>query len=231
MPRLRQAFEPRRTVNTITVEIPILDSMSPKLTRPELDAVVRRYLRVPFGYLSLQRAGIPYITLLNWTRKLGDPAYGFEHSDNKDYFIDRCDYDQARVILQHIYGALRARNDDNHWANSSPLTSGSSLFRPHPPPTAWPRPDTPICRRRARPWSSAASMSHCTAASRIMMRSRTATFSMRGITNGPIPSSDQPLSANNRARSCDQFRHAVDPYGCWDWWGYTDFNYVVKAGR
>jgi poly(3-hydroxybutyrate) depolymerase len=37
---------------------------------------------------------------------------GFECSDNKDYFIDRCDYDQARVILQHIYGALRARNDD-----------------------------------------------------------------------------------------------------------------------
>jgi hypothetical protein len=56
-PRLRQAFEPRRTVHTITEEIPILDSMSPKLTPVELDAIVRRHLRVPFGHLSLQRAG------------------------------------------------------------------------------------------------------------------------------------------------------------------------------
>jgi hypothetical protein len=23
----------------------------------------------------------------------------------------------------------------------------------------------------------------------------------------------------------------VNPFGCWDWWGYTNFNYAVKAGR
>ena len=23
----------------------------------------------------------------------------------------------------------------------------------------------------------------------------------------------------------------MNPFGCWDWWGYTNFNYAVKAGR
>lgn len=27
------------------------------------------------------------------------------------------------------------------------------------------------------------------------------------------------------------FGTPLNPYGCWDWWGYTDFNYAVKAGR
>jgi len=27
------------------------------------------------------------------------------------------------------------------------------------------------------------------------------------------------------------FGTPLHPYGCWDWWGYTDFNYAVKAGR
>ena len=26
------------------------------------------------------------------------------------------------------------------------------------------------------------------------------------------------------------FGTPFNPYGCWDWWGYTDFNYAVKAG-
>jgi hypothetical protein len=57
-------------VHTITEEIPILDGDVTQVgAHPELDAVVRRYLRVPFGHLSLQRAGTPSITLLNWTRK------------------------------------------------------------------------------------------------------------------------------------------------------------------
>ena len=27
------------------------------------------------------------------------------------------------------------------------------------------------------------------------------------------------------------FGTPLNPYGCWDWWGYTDFNYAVKAGK
>jgi len=27
------------------------------------------------------------------------------------------------------------------------------------------------------------------------------------------------------------FATPLSPYDCWDWWGYTDFNYAVKAGR
>jgi hypothetical protein len=54
----------------MTEEIPILDGdVTQADAHPELDAVVRRYLRVPFGHLSLQRAGTPSITLRNWARK------------------------------------------------------------------------------------------------------------------------------------------------------------------
>ena len=27
------------------------------------------------------------------------------------------------------------------------------------------------------------------------------------------------------------FGAPLNPFGCWDWWGYTNFNYAVKAGR
>jgi hypothetical protein len=27
------------------------------------------------------------------------------------------------------------------------------------------------------------------------------------------------------------FGTPLNPFGCWDWWGYTNFNYAVKAGR
>jgi len=36
--------------------------------------------------------------------------YGLSCADNKDYFIDKCNYDQAGIILQHIYGALNTKN-------------------------------------------------------------------------------------------------------------------------
>jgi hypothetical protein len=38
-------------------------------------------------------------------------AYGGGCADNGGEFINRCDYDQAGIILQHIYGALQPRND------------------------------------------------------------------------------------------------------------------------
>jgi hypothetical protein len=50
MPQARQAFEPRRTVHTITEEIPILDSMSPKLTP------VRNSMRLSAGTFAFRSA-------------------------------------------------------------------------------------------------------------------------------------------------------------------------------
>jgi hypothetical protein len=38
-------------------------------------------------------------------------AYGGACADNGGEFINRCGYDQAGIILQHIYGALNPRND------------------------------------------------------------------------------------------------------------------------
>ena len=38
-------------------------------------------------------------------------AYGGGCADNGGEFINRCDYDQAGIILQHSYGVLQPRND------------------------------------------------------------------------------------------------------------------------
>ena len=38
--------------------------------------------------------------------------FGADCSENSGEFINKCDYDQAGVILQHIYGALDARHGD-----------------------------------------------------------------------------------------------------------------------
>ncbi len=38
-------------------------------------------------------------------------AYGNKCADNGGEYINRCRYDQAGIILQHIYGALNPRND------------------------------------------------------------------------------------------------------------------------
>ena len=38
-------------------------------------------------------------------------TYGLPCNANKDYYIDHCDYDQAGIILRHIYGALNPRNE------------------------------------------------------------------------------------------------------------------------
>src|SRR5271170_1482141 len=37
-------------------------------------------------------------------------GYGLACTDSKDYYIDKCNYDQAGILLQHIYGALNPPN-------------------------------------------------------------------------------------------------------------------------
>jgi hypothetical protein len=64
-------------------------------------------------YLSDRNSGnLFYQTAIGAGHSQVTLTYGLECSDNKDYFIDRCNYDQAGGILQHIYGALRPRKDN-----------------------------------------------------------------------------------------------------------------------
>ncbi len=72
------------------------------------DATRRFYLH----YLSdRNRGNLFYQTAIGAGHSQVTLSYGLECSDNGDYFIDRCNYDQAGVILQHVYGALQPRND------------------------------------------------------------------------------------------------------------------------
>src|SRR5262249_15558495 len=58
--------------------------------------------------------------------------YGLDCSDNKDYFIDHCSYDQAGIILQHIYGALAPKARDALSGNLLPFDQREFTFPESP---------------------------------------------------------------------------------------------------
>lgn len=79
------------------------------VSRTVTDATRRFYLH----YLSDQNKGnLFYQTAIGAGHSQVTLSYGLECADNEDYFIDRCNYDQAGIILQHIYGRLQPRNDN-----------------------------------------------------------------------------------------------------------------------
>jgi poly(3-hydroxybutyrate) depolymerase len=61
-------------------------------------------------YLGHERGNIFYQTTYGAGHSQVTLAWGLPCPSNADYFIDKCNYDQAGVILQHIYGALQPRN-------------------------------------------------------------------------------------------------------------------------
>ena len=78
------------------------------VNRTVTDATYRFYLH----YLSdRNRGNLFYQTAIGAGHSQVTLSYGLDCPDNKDYFIDRCNYDQAGIILQHVYGALQPRND------------------------------------------------------------------------------------------------------------------------
>jgi hypothetical protein len=158
-------------------------------------------------------------------------SYGLKCSDNEDYFIDRCNYDQAGIILQHIYGALQPRNDGQPTGHllafdqrefTSPVSPASyslaeSGYVYVPASCAALEP----CRVHIA--LHGCKQNHDTIADRYVQH---AGYNEWADANHLIVLYPQTIVGD----PVTNLGTPLNPYGCWDWWGYTGFNYAVKAG-
>jgi hypothetical protein len=202
------------------------------------DAVVNRAVtdatdRFYRHYLSDRNKGnIFYQTAIGAGHSQVTLAYGLKCSENEDYFIDRCNYDQAGIILQHIYGALQPRNDGDPSGellafDQRELTSPAS-------PASYSLAETgyvyvPASCAALEPCRVHIALHGCkqnydAIGDRYI---RHAGYNEWADTNHLIILYPQTIAGD----PATNFGTPLNPYGCWDWWGYTDFNYAVKAGR
>ncbi len=156
--------------------------------------------------------------------------YGEACSKNEGYFIDHCNYDQAGIILQHIYGAL---NPKNAGALSGKLLSFDQREMTSPEsPASYSMAETgyvyvPAACAERQPCRVHIALHGCkqnfaTIGDRYIQH---AGYNEWADTNRLIILYPQTI-VGNPAES-----EPLNPYGCWDWWGYTNFNYAVQAGR
>jgi hypothetical protein len=158
--------------------------------------------------------------------------YGLPCNKNEGYFIDDCNYDQAGIILQHIYGALNPKNRGTLTGklvafDQRELTSPAS-------PASYSMAETgyvfvPASCAALQPCRVHVALHGC--------KQNVDTIQGRYIEHGGynewadsnrlIILYPQTIAGNP---ATDPFT-PLNPFGCWDWWGYTNFNYAVKAGR
>ena len=158
--------------------------------------------------------------------------YGLPCQANEGYFIDNCHYDQAGVILQHTYGMLNPKNTG--------ALSGKFLTFDQRELTA---PESPGSYSMAEvgyayvPATCAAQQPCRVHIALHGCKQNFQTIQTRYIEHaGYNEWADSnhivvlyPQTAVGDPRT--DFGAPLNPFGCWDWWGYTNFNYAVKAGR
>jgi poly(3-hydroxybutyrate) depolymerase len=192
------------------------------------DAAYHLYLH----YLSdRNRGNLFYQTAIGAGHSQVTLSFGLKCSDNEDYFIDRCDYDQAGIILQHIYGALQPRNGDQPTGHL--LAFDQREFTRPVSPASYSLAETgyayvPASCAALEPCRvhialHGCKQNHDTIADRYV---RHAGYNEWADTNHLIVLYPQTIVGD----PVTNFGTPLNPYGCWDWWGYTDSTYAVKAG-
>src|SRR5437588_3311802 len=158
--------------------------------------------------------------------------YGLPCNKNEGDFIDHCNYDQAGIILQHIYGAL---NPKNRGALSGKLIAFDQRELTSPEaPGSYSMAETgyvyvPASCALQQPCRVHIALHGCkqnfeTIKDRYVQH---AGYNEWADTNRLIVLYPQTIVGDP---TTDSFT-PLNPFGCWDWWGYTNFNYAVKAGR
>ena len=156
--------------------------------------------------------------------------YGQPCDKNQGYFIDRCNYDQAGIILHHIYGALNPKNNGVPSGKILPFDQ-RELTSPEPP-SSYSMAETgyvyvPDSCAAQQPCRVHIALHGCkqnfdTIQDRYIKH---AGYNQWADSNRLIILYPQTIVGNPAELE------PLNPYGCWDWWGYTNFNYAVKAGR
>jgi hypothetical protein len=158
-------------------------------------------------------------------------SYGLQCQDSENYFIDRCNYDQAGIILQHIYGALQPRNDGQSTGHL--LAFDQREFTSLASPASYSLAESgyvyvPASCAALEPCRVHIALHGCkqnydTIADRYV---RHAGYNEWADANHLIVLYPQTIVGD----PVTNFGTPLNPYGCWDWWGYTDSTYAEKAG-
>jgi hypothetical protein len=163
-------------------------------------------------------------------------SYGGSCNEKGGEFINKCEYDQAGVILRHIYGALTPRND-------GPLTGQLLSFLQ----AEFTAPDQPMDdsmddRGFAYVPASCAAQQRC----RLHVALHGCLQSLANIGEDYVRHAGYNEWADtNRIIVLYPQTHALDlttlgitnPQACWDWWGYLDADptesptYLLKSGK
>jgi hypothetical protein len=154
--------------------------------------------------------------------------WGQPCAKNGGDYIDACGYDQAGIILQFIYGALSAKN-------AGPPMGQLKSFNQRD----FTRPTSPASYGMAE-----TGYVYVPAACEQQERCRVH-IALHGCEQYAGKIGDDYTAHAGYNEWADTNRIIVlypqtvaneigapfNPHGCWDWWGYTNFNYAVKAGR
>jgi hypothetical protein len=158
-------------------------------------------------------------------------AYGGTCSENGGEYINKCDYDQAGVILQHIYGVLQPRNSGK--LNGQLLTFGQGEFTKPKQPVDDSMNDVgfvyvPSSCAAKEPCRLHIALHGCLQSHSNIGEDfvKHAGYNEWADTNHIIVlyPQTQPLGMTN-------------PQACWDWWGYLDKDptetptYLLKSGQ
>ncbi len=216
--------------NIANQRIYIFAGYNDSIVNPKLgDAAYRFYLHYLGGrnngnifYQSAIGAGHSQVTV----------DYGLPCNKNEGDFIDHCNYDQAGIILQHIYGSLNPKNRGELSGkliafDQRELTSPES-------PASYSMAETgyvyvPASCAAQQPCRVHIALHGCKQNFETIQDHyiQHAGYNEWADTNRLIVLYPQTIAGNP---TIDPFT-PLNPLGCWDWWGYTNFNYAVKAGR
>jgi poly(3-hydroxybutyrate) depolymerase len=197
------------------------------VARPVSDSLRAYYAH----YLGQNQANLFYQTAIGAGHSQVTLAFGAKCNANDGEYINRCNYDQAGIILQHIYGALTPRN-------ASALTGKLQSFSQ----AEFTAPDQPIADSMDDKGfiyipASCAAKQRCRlhVALHGCLQSfgnigedfvRHAGYNDWADTNRIIVLYPQIIALG-----------IANPKACWDWWGYLDANptesptYLLKSGK
>ena len=216
--------------NAANQRIYIFSGYNDSVVSPKVGDAARRFY---LHYLSGRSNGnLFYQSAIGAGHSQVTADYGLPCNKNEGDFIDDCDYDQAGIILQHIYGALNPRS---YGALSGKLLSFDQRELTSPAsPASYSMAETgfvyvPEACAALQPCRVHIALHGCKQNFDAIQDRyiEHAGYNEWADTNRLIILYPQTIAGNPVS---DPFT-PLNPFGCWDWWGYTNFNYAVKSGR
>jgi poly(3-hydroxybutyrate) depolymerase len=199
------------------------------VARPVTDALDRYYQH----FLGAKNRGnLFYQTTIGAGHSQVTVDYGLPCASNEGDYIDRCGYDQAGIILQHIYGALQPKTAG---ALSGQLIAfDQRTFTLPTSPASYSLAETgylylPAACARQEPCRVHIALHGCKQYAGLIGDHYVvhAGYNEWADANHIIVLYPQTVAGDPLLDLGTPF----NPNGCWDWWGYTDANYALKSGR